>query len=483
MALIDQDNVIFYHPLDDTEEFTQSQNWTGDISFVPGKVVNGAAPTGVIDNITFTSGTLFDQTGEQDRVNILPLDEDTALIHYGGYFNYSMIVNISGTTITSGTKASLNIWDEHSKAFKVSYSGGSGYALLVGYDPHPARHTQVLLVSISGTTLTTVDTQNYIVGNGPIYTYVGACVFPDGEHALFIDDLSQETMIVTISGDTLASGVTQSVAPAAKTHDVAAINNSGALTMFQTGDAYIANCDFDNDTITFGSGYSFSTTLDNRHTTTHTWSSRSLYLYDNRVLLVYRRVEATYGRIAEVSGTTITYGDEVQLSLGDAAVGNDWTTNHIELTQLSSGNMLFSYLHELDGGDRFLKYRILTIDGTTITVRDERTWETNRYLSNIKALSPSSILGGYRDGSSSSNTDVYLYTGVPTQEVNIGISGTNYPSTSGLDHISTAMWAKNPFPTSGTEEILMEFGYYARIRPSSILLGDDTTFNFVGSLE
>jgi len=41
MALPRQGSVVFYHPLDDATERTQSEAWVGTASWVPGKV--GAA--------------------------------------------------------------------------------------------------------------------------------------------------------------------------------------------------------------------------------------------------------------------------------------------------------------------------------------------------------------------------------------------------------------------------------------------------------
>lgn len=489
MPLIDKNNAIFYHPLDDKIEFTQNQIWDGDISFVPGKVINGATPKNIIGNFAFGSGNLLDKTFDDfsslDRVLILPLDKDTALLHMG---EYSVLFNISGEIVSTGVKQANLTRQEYTTAHRVSYSGNNGYALLTSFQTHPARQTQLNLVSVSGLTLSSIQSTNFTTSNGGNFARAAIDVFDDGKHALLVDQNTQAAEIVSISGGGFTSGIRQLVAPAQTPHDIATINTSGALVMFQDGNAHIANCDFINDIIIFGSGYSFSTSLDNISPTSHATSAQALYIGNNDVLITYRRVEATYGRIATVSGTTIIYGTEQLLSPGDSPSNNDWTTNFMAISQLSSNNILFSYEHRLNISttplleDRFLKYRFLSISGTSITVGEERVWGSEKYSSNLVSMSPSSIVGGYRDGSSSAATDIFIHTANPNQQIDLSVLGVNYPSTSGQTHISTAMWAKNPFLSGNSGEILTKFGYEMRIRPSSILFGDDTNFDFVGSL-
>ena len=482
MALIHQDNVVFYHPLDTKEEFTKNQDWPGNITFVPAKVVSGVVPVDILDVFSFDSGVLFDKAAASaDRINMTSLSQDIALLHCGVY---SVVIEISGTTIASGVKLNGLTTNEYTNAYKVSYANGSGYSLLTSYGTNASTRTVVNLVFISGTDLTSIETQRFNPTESINYAHVGLGVFDDGQHALMVDSNSQQAVILSISGGGFTSGLTQLVAPTSVAHDIAPINNSGSLIIFTTGKAYIANCDFDNDIITFGSGYTFSSVLATHHPTNHTWTSRTLYLGDDKVLLVYQRIGSfnfnpSYGIIAQISGTTITYGDEVNLSLGSSSVGNDWGTTFIELSQLSSGNVMYSYAHRLDDGDSYFKYRVLTVSGVTINASSERIWgKINQGLNNLKTMSPSSVLGVYKNVAD----DIVVHLGVLDQEIDITISGVDYPSTSGHDHIAVAMWIKNPFPSGKSEEILTKFGYHMRIRPSAILLSDDTGYDFVGSL-
>jgi len=480
MALIDQNNVIFYHPLDDRQEFTQSQNWIGDIDFVPAKVVSGAAPTNVVDEFVFGSGHYLDQTtNNTDRPCIVKLDDDTVLINYG---QYAVTADISGTVIATGTKIVNPTIRKLTTAHKLSYDAGSGYALLTSYDSHPSVKTQANFVQINGSTISSVESKNFVADYGTAYSTVAIAILNSGSNALIIDDSSTNAMILSFSGGGFSSGVSQSVAPNSTPHDAAPISSSGALVMFQTGKAYIVNCDFDNDIVNFGSEHIFSTTLDNFHPTGHWWHGKALCVSDNKVLLVYRRGSALFCRIAEVSGENISFGDEIKLALGTDPWENSWEAHFINTSLLSPDVALVSYVHELNNEDFYLKYHALTIDGNSISKGDERIWGTDYTLHNLSALSPSSVVGGYRLGGGSAYTDVRFYVGEPKQKIDVGISGVNYPSISGYDHIATAMWVQNPFPTSGTEEILLKFGYHTRIKPSAITFGDDTTLNFVGSL-
>jgi hypothetical protein len=43
-GILRAENVVFYHPLDDNTEFTQSDTWDGSGVFVPGKIINAISP-------------------------------------------------------------------------------------------------------------------------------------------------------------------------------------------------------------------------------------------------------------------------------------------------------------------------------------------------------------------------------------------------------------------------------------------------------
>ncbi len=498
MSLIDQSHAIFYHPLDSLQEYTKSQDWAGNIDFVPAKVVSGATPLNSLTEFVINpSGNLLDGTFNDlsalDRVAIVKLDENNGLLHMG---EYTVLFDVIGSVVATGTKLTTQTRPEFTSADRVAYSGGeSGLVLLTSWKSNTTIKTQMRLLSVSGLTLTSIQSEQF---DGTVNNYdnIGMDVFDDGAHALVISSNNQRSMIVSISGGGFSSGVTQLLAPISlPCHDIATINTSGAVAIFQDGDAYVVNCDFATDTITFGSGHSFSSNIGTINVSSHENNGKVLHIGDNRILIVYRNLDAGHAKVGEVSGTTITFGDEIDISKGSSPTDASWVTRHMEISEISSGTFMCSYEHRLKGQTapediNFLKYRILTVDGITVTATDDRSWintnspgvENNVNASMITAMSPSSVVGGYRDSLSSSLRDIFFHVGVPLQEIDFSISGASYPSVSGLDHIATAMWVKDPFPTSGSEEIITEFGYHQRIQPSAILLGDDTTFNFVGSL-
>jgi lysophospholipase L1-like esterase len=200
-------------------------------------------------------------------------------------------------------------------------------------------------------------------------------------------------------------------------------------------------------------------------------------------LLTYKGTnDRGYIRVAQISGSVISFGDGAIFADGDNAWENDWETNFISPSLIESGTALIAYSHALTDGDIFSKYKIATIDGMNVTLSDEHTWAIGKYFGTLMTISPSSILGTHRDSTFSASKPNTAVLAIRDEIINAtAISGGAYPSTSGLDHIASVMWAKN---VSGVlSETNIDFGYSLKIRPSAIYLGSETEVDIVGSLQ
>lgn len=480
MALLTSGSVIFYHPCDDVREKTQSQDWSGTTSFTPAQVISGCTPVSFNDEFTFGSGHLFDDTTDSnaDRRAIVNLDDDTVMIHSGK----SRILQISGTTITFGDISdSLLTGYEYLDAEKVSFSGGSGYAFVSSRAYHLSVQTTMNLIKIIGTTITSVDKKQLIADNGPSYDQTAWSVMPVGDK-VYMAALNQ-AMIITVSGETWSSGLTRAPAESSYPMDISPISDSGVAVIYQNGEVRIGTLDYDNDDVTYGSGYVFRAGgVASHHPNSHMFHSSVSHLGNGKILVAYRIGDGGRARLGQVNGSVVTFGDEVVFALGSAAWDSDWNTNFIETSVFDTNTALISYSHNLTNGNQYAKYRIAHVVGNNLTISDEYIWgDMNKSMPHIKTITPSSIMGVYRESPLGAVLDQTVYIGEAGEVVELtgtDLVGFNYPSTSGYDHLAMAMWVKNPSGNSSSTAI--DYGYSTVIEPSSICLNDNLGVNFVG---
>lgn len=480
MALLTSGSVIFYHPCDNVQEQTQSQDWTGVTSFTPAQVVSGCTPALAYRECIFGSGHQFDDITDSndDRRALAVLDDNTILIHSGK----DRILQVSGTTITIGPLSdSLLTGYEYLDAEKVSFSGGNGYAFVSSRAYHTSVKTTMNLIRISGTTITSVDKKQLIADNGPVYDQTAWSVMPIG-NKVYMASLNQ-AMIITVSGETWSSGITHTPAESSYPMDTAPISDSGIAVIYQNGEVRIGTLDYDNDNVTYGSGYVFkSGGVASHHPDGHMFHSSVSYLGNGKLLVAYRTGDQCRAKLGQISGSTVTFGGGVICSHGDDAWDSDWTTNFIETSVFSSGQALISYGHNLTDGNQYCKYRIANIDDTSLTVSDEQIWgEINKPMPHLMAITPSSVMGVYRESALGGVLDQKAFIGEVEQATiftGTDLGGSGYPSTSGYDHLAMAMWIKNPSGDNSSTSI--DYGYSTVVGPSSIWLNDNLDINFVG---
>ncbi len=112
-GILRPDEVVFYHPLDDFAEYTQSQAWTGTGSFVAGKV--GSAESAVTaDAPSFGSSQTIasggDVTGSLWTQARMAAIDSTRLVacYKDGVPGKARVVTVSGSTFTMGPEHTID---------------------------------------------------------------------------------------------------------------------------------------------------------------------------------------------------------------------------------------------------------------------------------------------------------------------------------------------------------------------------------------
>ena len=401
MALLQQSNAIFHHPLDDATESFKSDLWTGPSTFLSGKVGSGLGGK-VIDALS--PGSIAGLGTKVSNLAIDALDSTRVVVCYNNVntsgHGTAQIGTVSGSTITWGAKSeflsvtqatAISVTAVSPGRVVVVYrdtsilpdTGASNVGTVTGgtitwgpqalYQPGPGNGGVVsnALVALDSTRVVVCYRHNWLIkGSAKVGTISGTDI-SWGAEARFLESgvtqvaavaLNSSVFVVCWNDDTTPQGESKvgTVAGTDITFGPEAVYNSGAqvgnnsLVSLDSSTVVVGYRDFGNSShgtvnVGFVSGTSVS------------WGPKSEFLGETvnnlsiaalnstQVVVHYRDSTDANGlvKLGDVSGATTTFGLSVTflttLGTTDGAVG-------ITAALVGNGTVV-AYRNEDIGGD------------------------------------------------------------------------------------------------------------------------------------
>jgi len=450
--------VVFYHPLDNFTEHTQSQAWGGSSGFTAGKVGDAASAAtgntlavGPIANLgtgtTGVAGML-----QYEYVAVAPLDLSRVLLARSDYASnniYAYVGTVSGSDLTLGPQHAIlgTSWGRSVHMAKAA----SGKVLL---GSNASRSLRVLTVSGNDITagaavsispdrpidLCHVDGEKFLLA------------YEDGSHYLHL-------RMCEISGtDVTVGSATQLTSEDARSASLACLASGVAVVGYLTsaGVGHVRAVAMSGMSVTVGSSA--------EPTTTHATLPLVARLDSSRAILA----DKDHARVVTVSGLDLTLGTETDLSDENA----DGKYARALATHSDERATLLRQTYD----DRFYA-RVLTVSGGTVsegglTAASTLVEGTEDGHGAVAALdADTSILAlGQHDGATKQNVARVGELGKAT-DMTAPTPGA-YPSTIGATRVVTAMWAKNL--TAGSSTVTVERGYKIDMTATTVSLGGTT---------
>lgn len=485
MGLLENDNVIFYHPLDNHIDNIPGEAWSGLIQFTSGQIVSGITPS-----INFSSGNLYtisdtsgvDYTWITADKGIVAIDDTHMLYAWhdriAGVSNHvrARLVEINGNVITSGNLITLGTSQrQYYINWKPSIAYlGSGNIIISYHDSD--YNLQFCRLFASGNTLIKKNSHSPCVG-----VYPSVCqLSPTKAIAFYRRNLyNHHARILQLSGD----------------DDII------------SGDEYTFIEDANGEELVYS--------IDR--------------LFEDKVIIGYCTplIDPTQasGLIAEISGMTINFGSHYQITNSGYFLHDYGACFCIHA--LSNSKLIAAY--NKPGESEYQGYmcsKIINISGTTLNVGDEQEWpglRTDDFWMSIVPISDSRVivshyinwvgqpvwagiaihhcivdgdkllfgsgyanysvtydLPGWGIGKVSDNkiilgiwatgTDIkrnYIINMLPSSVISTSVPE-NYSSISGVQHFACAFWSK--CPTSGNSITTIQDGYGIKLTSNSISL-------------
>jgi len=479
---IRNDNVVFYHALDDYTEDTQSQTWNGSSAFVVGKLNLAGTSAAAVAAYEFgTPQSGFNQTGcyTEDWCAVTPT-KIVASTYYG------RVGDISGSTVNWSDLGPIIGTQNHNLIFPLTWDdvAETGHVFTAAWSS--AGKETIKIVNVSGQTLTVVDNHACNAGNGPIYTQAMFGVMSDMSGNIpsghIVMGAYGQACILTIENDTISSGVTNTSGVGNYyCHAVEGIDDTHAVALFSDQKMYLLTLDYGSNSIVISSGYDTNMTLPSLDPNSSVYHSKLVHVSGDKFMALYRAADkGGYAQVWEVSGSVLNSGALVQFALGSnvSPPPPNWTTNSIYGSKINDSSIFIDYNHYDNGAAlSYSKYCVATIDDMSISLSNElvRYAHPDYYGGGrAKMISPTMVFAHQVNRRVAAPIwDQYYASGTPTFGFNLTASDESvYPDASGSEHVTVAMWAKNI--TTGESIFTVERDYEINLTPSSITLGSGT---------
>jgi len=465
-GILRENNVIFYHPLDDFTEYTQNQTWTGSGMFVPAKIINGIA--GVFSpNITWESEVEFFSSDGAIEPVIARLNDTQVVVVYrdGGNLissrTWAHVGTITGDTI---------VW---ASGYEVISSFGAGLVTLNAVcrvaddkfaiafkDPLFSDQQQAVIASISGTTISFGTPVSFQTLNNSNFDITS----PDESHIVVVYQTATSgsagnSRIGSISGTSLTfetitnfreDGISNVfVERLDDTHVVAAYRDTNP-----DGAGSVVVGAISGTTITWGSGIQFvANTLQ---------SFSVLPLGSTKFGIIWTDAGTQLNaKVGEVSGTTISLGSIATLADGI-------TLAFLRAHEIDSDHFICAFPNASNSNRPTVSIGSLTTSGT-ISFGDISLVTTNSVVhTDIVTTDGHKVVIVYEDTTDSNHGTANVGALFVSANI-VATSGGAYPSVSGYDRIVLGGWSKNL--SHNDTEVTVSKGYSVGIASGSISLG------------
>jgi len=475
-GILRADEVVFYHPLDDFDESTLGQTWTGTAAFAAGKLP-GAGPIG----LSSVTGSAF-AFGANDSVSasttlvvpsIIDIDGTRALVRYKttGFLSAVRVVTVSGTVTTSGPELSLGNGDQWSAAALTKLSS-TKFVVITRYSQTANTFARVL--TVSGVDVTAGPSVTYYNGiptfpitqpidSGSIGTLDSTRVIV--AYGLKNPGLEIQALIGTVSGSEITFGTTYSIDTTAVDFTsqivLTTLSSTKAVAIWERDSGSGAELTSIVMTVSGNDITVGAVTLISSGQNPHSWGICALD--STRVVVAARFLTGAVKytiRVGTVSGTDVTYDSAVAIGI----------TTVLRCFKIDTDKVIVA---SRLGSNAACSVETFSISGTTPTSLGSSTFDSPTTASagqSVGVLSASKIVCTSINASGDA-------TFVVAGELGLGSDLTAptpgaYPSIIGDTRVVAAFWSINP--TAGSTTIDIERGYKVTLTSSTISLGGTT---------
>ena len=324
----------------------------------------------VLNPVTFGSTATFSSS---DVVRIASVyDPDTGKIVIGyqdtsNNYPYAVVGTVSGTSITFGT--AVKIQSVNSGTYmKVVYDTTNNKHVFVfsEYISGQEEHGQAVVGTVSGTSISFGSVAEFENSSNPLVTYIDAVYDSVNGKVVIVWNNSVATnrglnaIVGTVSGTSISFGSRAIANATSGTHVWCGydVNAGKVLLGYRTSSPYPSYVGSVSGTsITFGSVVSY--------TSQNPSGTRTVYDSNAQKILIVYRVggggnENTISRVATISGTSVSYGNEVTVNSVSSSGDEDFGLAFSTITN----TILISFRDNNDS----TKVKLIrgTISGTTL---------------------------------------------------------------------------------------------------------------------
>jgi len=441
MGLFQESKVIFYHPLNDADEYIKSKTWTGTTQFGAAKVSNGlqAVPA---TSPTFGGVRQFYGSAAHEDMAVAGLSSDKFVVVWsndtGTRQGRSRVGTVSGTDVTWG-----------SEAFYRSSGGGNIYTfsatpldsthvVVVYNDGDDDSHGTAKVGTISGLDITwgpesEFDSSSSALGLGR-QADVEAL---DSTHVVVAWRRQSTEVGISVVGTVSGTDITWGSTETFSTDDPVELG-VGVLSSGKFAVAWRDSNDGNKGKARAGTvaGTTISYGSINTFDSASAINPAIAALSSTTVVVVFRSGTNNDSRaiIGTVSGTDITFGAGT-VYLASTSSGYSWAV------KLTSTKFVVAYR---DGGDsNHGTTKLGTVSGTDITFGAESEYlAANSGGSNIAPLSASRFVVAFLDHSDSSRGKVNV--GDVSQGSDLGGTSADYDAAAAATKVAFCGWLNRP---------------------------------------
>lgn len=492
-GMLDPENVIFYHPLNDNIEHTLNEAWEGSGVFVAGVIGSGVSAV-TPSNLFFgdSSGT-FNVTGNASRVAIDILEANKIIItamlpNAGPAKQKAVVANIDGFNITYGPEISVRELNgdigvvaltpssvvfasqgDSGKTGKATVGTISGSTITLGSEF--AYTSSDFSISM---TLSKIDSTRFVVlhmddlnsfagtmrigeVSGTTITYGSELVFNTDTNVFFgrgvASPISESGFLLSYS--TLSSGLFSTIVSVSGT-TITSLGTPIQVPVSGDNSLLLPTLDtvfMDSTRFALTAGFNNDASLDDQ----------------GRII------------IGNISGTDITFGtDAIFDSCINSVIGGLFT-QYTRVVALDADTGVIGFQKCAAGFFKNSMHTVIfNISGTTITNISSKSRIQDLVSQDIDIVALDNVrVASVVADENIDPTTVDARVGELFEFVSLSSNNSNYPKPIGNKNIATFFWSKNP--TKNNAQVRLERGYNITFTSGSIALGGTTaTWNSSG---
>ena len=371
VSVVDKTNIYAYACKVDekrvflAELYNYSPKIIGKILTFDGTKISIGNTYTILSNITSDSDAF---------VNMKLLDKNKIIIAYSGYKTTTVVCTISGSEITVGTHVELGSGSSSYPDIgnQIGIIDNSTVFLCWCRKRNSTSSTygiKAVILNISGTTITSNTITNISTPNGGSIEYLSLSMMSKTKAMLFYrdvyDDSQGQSLVFTISGTTVTASSTKYTFYAGDLSNSGnlnslPINSTQAILVYPASGGWAAIATLSGDTISFGSPVNFRTSQ-----CTNICMS---YVSENdlsRVMVAYCYGGAGghYTQILSVSGTSVSYGVAYTLPKSSSSASS---LRNLSLASLDE-NVVINISAYKDSAGNVVDAQLLGVDGLNIS--------------------------------------------------------------------------------------------------------------------